>query len=361
MQLERLSNYVGLCTARTSDEKITGDNMNVLRSALVIAALVGLVIAPAHGQDSQEKIIKFGHLNNTDHPVSLGVKRFAELLAAKSGGKLKVQEFPSSTLGNEMQQQSALQGGVQEMSAPATTSLAGIVKEFGLVDFPFAVSTYEQADALLDGPLGQALIAKLPEKGLVALGYWDLGFRNVTNSRRAVTKAEDLEGLKLRVIPNPVFLEAFKAFKANPVPMPFAELYGALESKAVDGQENPFAVILSNKFYEVQKFVSATNHVYAANILLVSKRFWDKLSPAEQKMMKDAADESRAYQRQTSRAAAQKAVAELQAKGMQFNEVSAAEQARMAQIAKPVTEKFAASYDPATVKLYNDEIARVRR
>jgi len=331
-----------------------------LRGAAMGAALLVMAI-PAKSQDVQERVIKFGHLNNADHPVSMGVKRFAELLAAKSGGKLKVQEFPASQLGNEMQQQSALQGGVQEMSAPATTSLAGIVKEFGLVDFPFSVANFAQADALLDGPLGQALIAKLPEKGLVALGYWDLGFRNVTNSKRPITKAEDLEGLKLRVIPNPVFLETFKAFKANPVPMPFAELYGALESKAVDGQENPFSVILSNKFFEVNKFVSATNHVYAANIILVSKKFWDRLSPAEQKMMNDAANEARPYQREASRAAAQKAVAELQAKGMQFNEVSAAEQARMRDIAKPVVEKFAASYDPAIVKLYNAELARVRK
>ena len=333
---------------------------SMLRTALACAALATCASA-ALAQDIQDRTIKFGHLNNADHAVSFGVKRFGELVAAKSGGKMKVQEFPASQLGNELQQQSALQGGVQEMSAPATTSLAGIVKEFGLVDFPFAVSTFAQADALLDGPLGQALLAKLPEKGLIALGYWDLGFRNVTNSRRAITKAEDLEGLKLRVIPNPVFLESFKAFKANPVPMPFAELYGALEAKAVDGQENPFAVILSNKFFEVNKFVSATNHVYAANIVLVSKRFWDKLSPAEQKIMTDAANESRAYQRQVSRAAAQKAVGELQARGMQFNEVAPAEQARMRQIVKPVTDKFAASYDAGTVKLYNDELARVRK
>lgn len=113
-------------------------------------------------------------------------------------------------------------------------------QEFGLIDFPFAVANFAQADALLDGPLGQTLLSKLPEKGLVALGYWDLGFRNVTNSKRPIAKPEDLEGLKIRVIPNPVFLETFKAFKANPVPMPFAELYGALEAKAVDGQENPF-------------------------------------------------------------------------------------------------------------------------
>ncbi|MDB5856679.1 MAG: dicarboxylate transporter, DctP subunit [Ramlibacter sp.] len=330
-----------------------------IRSAAAAACLLASLAASA--QDVQERVIKFGHLNNTDHPVSMGVHKFAEVLAAKSGGKLKVQEFPASQLGNELQQQSALQGGVQEMTAPATTSLAGIVKEFGLVDFPFSVANYAQADALLDGPLGQALIARLPEKGLVALGYWDLGFRNVTNSKRPITRAEDLDGLKLRVIPNPVFLDTFKAFKANPVPMPFAELYGALESKAVDGQENPFSVILSNKFFEVNKYVSATNHVYAANIVLVSKRFWDRLSPTEQRLMHEAANEARGYQRQASRAAAQKAVAELQAKGMQYNEVAPAEQARMRQIARPVAEKFAASYDPAIVKLYQDELARLNK
>lgn len=325
--------------------------------ALCLAASGSL----ASAQDIQERVIKFGHLNNTDHPVSMGVKRFTELVAAKSGGKIKVQEFPSSTLGNELQQQSALQGGVQEMTAPATTSVAGIVKEFGLLDFPFAVANFAQADALLDGPLGKALLARLPEKGLVSLGYWDLGFRNVTNSRRAITKLEDFDGLKLRVIPNPVFLETFRTLKANPVPLAFAELYGALESRAVDGQENPFSVILSNKFFEVQKFVSATNHVYAANILLVSKRFWDKLSPTEQRILNEAADETRAYQRQVSRAAALKAVTELQAKGMSFNELSVPEQQRIAQAIKPVTEKLAAGYDPVMVKLYTDELARVKR
>mgnify|MGYP003576450738 FL=1 len=325
------------------------------------ASLVAALVAPAFAQDIQERTIKFGHINNTDHAVSFGVKRFGELVAAKSGGKMKVQEFPASTLGNELQQQSALQGGVQEMTAPSTSTLAGIVKEFGLVDFPFAVSTFAQADELLDGPFGQALLAKLPEKGLVALGYWDLGFRNVTNSKHPITKAEDLAGLKLRVIPNPVFLETFRALGANPTPMPFAELYGALESRAVDGQENPFAVILSNKFYEVQKYVSATNHVYAANIVLVSKKFWDRLSPAEQKIMNDAANETRAYQRQVSRAAAQKAVGDLQKAGMAYNEPSTAELARMSKLAKPVTDKMAASYDPAMVKLYQGELARIHK
>jgi tripartite ATP-independent transporter DctP family solute receptor len=325
-----------------------------------LAAVAFLLAAGSAGAQVQERTIKFGHLNNVGHPTSLGVQKFAEIVAAKSGGKIKVQEFAASQLGNELQQQSALQGGVQEMSAPAPTSLAGIVKEFGLLDYPFLVSNFKQADALLDGPVGQALLAKLPEKGLVGLTFFDLGFRNVTNSKRPVTKGEDLDGLKLRVIPNPVFLETFRTFKANPVPMPFAELYPALETKAVDGQENPFSVILSNKFFEVQKYLSATNHVYAANIILVSRKFWDTLSPAEQKIMKDAAVEARDYQRQVSRDMAGKALAELKAKGMQVNELAPAEVTRMRTAVKPIHDKFSAEYDPAIVKTFQAEMEKIQ-
>lgn len=328
-----------------------------------LAALLGLVAAgtTALAQDIQERTIKFGHLNNTDHPTSMGVKKFAEIVAAKSGGKIKVQEFASSQLGNELQQQSALVGGVQEMLVASTTSLAGVVKEFGLLDFPFLFSNARQADAMVDGPLGKMLSARLADKGIIVLGFFDLGFRNVTNSKRPITKGEDLEGLKLRVIPNPVFIETFKTFKANPVPMPFAELYGALESKAVDGQENPFAVILSSKFYEVNKYVSETNHVYATNPVQISKRFWEKLSPAEQKLLQDAAIEAQNYQRVVSREVSGKAVAELKAKGMVYNEIAAAERAHMRAAVKPVYEKFSAAYDPAVVTLFNSELERVSK
>ena len=336
--------------------------MNIRAFVVAMLAVIAMAGPPsAFAQEIQERTIRFGHLNNPDHPVSMGVKKFAEIVAVKSGGKLQVKEFPSNQLGSEQQQTSALQGGVQEMQAPATTSLVGIVKDYGVIDFPFTVTNHAQAFALLDGPLGKALLEKLPEKGLIGLAYWDLGFRNVTNSKRPITKPEDLDGLKLRVIPNPVFLDTFKAFKANPVPMSFSELYTALETRTVDGQENPYSVILSNKFYEVQKFVSGTNHVYGTNIILVSKKLWDRLSPTEQKILQNAALEARNYQRQVSRAAAEKAVGELTAKGMQFNEVSAAEQERMRQIAKPVTEKALATYDPAIQKLYASEVERVQK
>jgi tripartite ATP-independent transporter DctP family solute receptor len=330
---------------------------------LKLAAMLAFVTSgsAALAQDIQERTIKFGHLNNTDHPTSLGVKKFAELVAAKSGGRIKVSEFASSQLGNELQQQSALVGGVQEMLVASTTSLAGIVKEFGLLDFPFLFSHARQADAMVDGPLGKMLAARLADKGIVVLGFFDLGFRNVTNSKRPITKGEDLDGLKLRVIPNPVFVETFKTFKANPVPMPFAELYGALESKAVDGQENPFAVILSSKLYEVNKYVSETNHVYATNPVQVSKRFWDKLSPAEQKLLREAALEAQNHQRVVSREVSSKAVAELKAKGMVHNEIAPAEQARMRAAVKAVHDKFAASYDPAVVNLFRSELERVSK
>ena len=272
--------------------------MSAFKSMAVAVFAAALFASAASAQDVQERTIRWGHLNNTDHPVSFGVQKFGEILLSKSGGKLKVREFASSQLGNELQQQSALRGGTQEMLSASTTSLATVVPEFGLLDFPFIVSTTDQAEALARGSFGKAMIETLPQRGLIGLGYWGLGFRNVTNSTRAVTKVEDFSGLKLRVIPNPVYLETFSAFKANPIPMAFGELYSALETRTVDGQENPYTVILSNKFYEVQKYLSATNHTYTQNIILVSKIFWDKLSPTEQKIMREAYEESRDYQKE---------------------------------------------------------------
>ncbi|MCC2675779.1 MAG: transporter substrate-binding protein [Ramlibacter sp.] len=331
----------------------------ITRRALAVVAM--LVAAGVSAQDIQERTIKFGHLNNPDHPTSLGVRKFAEIVAAKTGGKIKVQEFAASQLGNELQQQAALQGGVQEMLVASTTSLNAIVKEFGLLDFPFLFANAKQADAMVDGPLGKALSAKLPEKGVMVLGYFDLGFRNVTNSKRPIMKGSDLEGLKLRVIPNPVFLETFKTFNANPLPMAFAELYGALESKAVDGQENPFAVIASSKFYEVQQYVSGTNHDYATNPIQISKRFWDRLTPTEQKILQEAAIEAQNWQRVTSREVSSKALGELKAKGMIYNDIPPAELAKMRAAVKPVYDKFSGAYDPAIVNLFKTELERVSK
>lgn len=330
-------------------------------------ALTGLTLLPGLfaptlllGQGVQERTIRWGHLNNTDHPVSFGVRKFAEVLAQKSGGKLKVREFAASQLGNEMQMQSAVRGGTQEVISASTTSLATVVKDFGLLDLPFIVSSTAQAESLILGPFGRDLIQTLPEKDMIGLGYWGLGFRNVTNSIRPIAKVEDFQGLKLRVIPNPVYLETFRAFKANPVPMNFAELYTALETKTVDGQENPYSVTLSNKFFEVQKYVSSTNHTYTQNIITLSKKFWDRLSEAERALIGETYAETRDFQKDQTRIAAEKALEELKARGMQFTDVTAGELGRMRDAIKPVVERFSAEYDPAKVRLFNAELQRIQ-
>ena len=326
-----------------------------LATLAVIAATWSGVSAQA-----QERTIRFGNVVQAGHPIAVGTQKFGEIVLAKSGGKLKVQELGGGTVGGEQQQLSAVQGGIQDMTLPSATTMGGVVKEFTLLDFPFSFQSGEQADALLAGPFGQALMSKLSEKGLVGLTFWETGFRNFTNSRKPIMNVEDIKGLKLRVIPNPMFLESFAALGANPVPMAFPELYGALESRAMDAQENPFSVILTSKFYEVQKFLSVTNHVYTANPVLFSKRGWDKLSPSDQQIIQEAAIEAGAYQRKFSRESAETARKELEAKGMRVNDVPKATLAKMRELTAPVTEKFAASYDPVIVKLYRSEMEKVQ-
>jgi tripartite ATP-independent transporter DctP family solute receptor len=330
-----------------------------LVSALLCASMCAVPFASA--QDVQERTIRWGHLLNKDHPLSMGVQKFAELASAKSGGKIKVREFTSSQLGSELQQQSALQGGTQEMMSAATSTLAGIVKEFGILDFPFVFSNEREAELLLDGPFGKKLQDRLTEHGLVGLGFFENGFRNVTNSKRPIARSEDFDGIKIRVMPNPVYLETFKAVKANPIPLAFGELFTAMETRAVDAQENPYSIILSNKYHEVQKYLSVTRHTYNAFIMLVSKKFWDKLSPTEQRILQESAVEARAYQRQVARASSDKALAELKAKGMAVNELSNAEVVRIRQQTKPVTDKFAATYDQALVRDFYAEIEKIRK
>ena len=212
-------------------------------------------------------------------------------------------------------------------------------KEFGVFDTPFLFDNFKEVDAALDGPVGKKLLDKLPAKGLVGLSYWDHGFRILTNSKRPIAKLEDIQGLKIRVQQIPVFIESFNAMGANAVPMPFPELYSALEQKAVDGQENPFISVEVTKFYEVQKYASTTRHAYSPLLVLMSKKFWDQLSADERKVLTDAANEVKSYERQVSRELDAKALDTLKSRGMVITEVSAQERARMRDKLKPVIDK----------------------
>jgi TRAP-type transport system periplasmic protein len=236
-----------------------------------------------------------------------------------------------------------------------------VVKEFALLDFPFLLNDEREADALLDGPVGKQLLDKLPEKGLIGLCYWENGFRNVTNSRRPIAKAEDLQGLKIRTMQNPVYTDLFNSLGANAVPMAFTEVYTALETRAIDAQENPYPVIHASKFNEVQKYLSATKHSYAPAPVLVSKKFWDRLSADEKKVLQDSCNEAREYQRKVSRDLSAKMLADLKAKGMTFNEIPPEEMAKIREKAKPIIAKYTKEVGEDLVKQAYAEIEKVRQ
>jgi tripartite ATP-independent transporter DctP family solute receptor len=296
-------------------------------------------------------------LNDKSHQA-LGAYKFAELVEKKSGGKFKIKVFPNATLGNDVLVTNSLQGGTVEFAVPQTTTLASMVKEYGVLDLPYLFSDENQARAVLDGPIGKTLMDKLPARGLVGLAYWENGFFNFTNSKRPLTRLEDFQGLKLRAVQAPVSIASIEALGANPVPLAVPEVFPALESKAVDGQGTPFAVIEALKLNEVQKYLSQTKHAYGAFILLGSKKFMDKLTPDERAILSSAAQEAAVYQRQVALDQAAKSLNELKQKGMVYNEVAPAEIKRLREKMKPVYARFSKEFGE---QLTNELLSEVEK
>jgi len=336
--------------------------MTTLRRAFLAVVTTFTLAAPmtVGAQSIKPRLIRFGYGLNDQSNQGRAVRLFADQVEKHSGGKMKVRDIGAAALGPDTQMQQALIGGAQEMMVGSTATLVGITKEMALWDTPFLVSNTREADALLDGPIGKKIMDKLAEKGLIGLVYWENGFRNLTSSKHPVAKLEDLDGIKLRVMQNTVFLESFKTLGANAIPMPFSELFSALETKTVDGQENPYNTILSSKFYEVQKYLSITNHVYSPWIVTVSKKWWDGLSKDEQKILQDAANVSRDFERKDTRAEAARAVADLKAKGMQINELSPVEIGRMRSKLTAVNASISDNVGPALWQEAQAELARIR-
>ncbi len=326
-------------------------------SALCVALLATLSFTT----HAQERIIKVGIGLAADHPQGLAVAFFGKRVGELSAGKMQVKLFASGALGNDVTMVSALQGGTQEMVVPDTGTLGAHVKEFGVINLPFTFNSGLEADKVLDGPFGQKLLAQLPEKGLIGLGYWENGFRHVSNSRRDIKTAADFEGLKLRVIQNPLYIETFKALGVNALPMPFPEVFTALETKTVDGQENPAATILSSKFFEVQKNVVLSGHIYSVWVPLFSKKIWDTYSAAEQQIIRRAAVEAQAYERVIIRAYDSKALDDLKARGMTVTSLSAEEKAKVAEKLKPVVANLAKNISETAAAEMFAELAKARR
>jgi tripartite ATP-independent transporter DctP family solute receptor len=324
---------------------------------LLAGALLSTSAALAQFADRN---IKFTNGVNEDHPVGVGVKKMQEVLAAKTGGKMKISAFWGGSAGGDLQASQALRAGTQEMVCTSSSPLVGIVKELGVFDLPFLFANEREADAVLDGPAGRYFNAKLEAAGLVNLAYWENGFRNLTNSKRAVNRLEDFEGVKLRVMQSNIFLDTFRTLGTNAVPMAFPEVFTALETKTIDGQENPFVTIETSKFNEVQKFLSVTRHAYTPFLVLYSKKLWDQLNPQEQAVLREAAMEGQKAQRAANRTLNEKSLSSLRSKGMQVNEISTAEQNRIRAKVAPVYDKHKDTIGAEAIKVVQDELRKAR-
>lgn len=318
-----------------------------------------ILAVPATAQE--QKILKFGYGIAEDHPLGQGVNKFSQLVDQRSAGKIKVKGYASNVLGSESAMISSAQGGVQEIVGVSSAPVVQLVKEFAVFDLPFLFANEKEADYVLDGPVGQELLEKLTPKGLVGLCYWETGFRHVTNSKRPITRSEDLKGLKLRVMQNPVYIESFKTLGANAVPMPFTELFAALETRAIDAQENPYGIIHANKMNEVQKYLSATRHAYSPFVVMVSKKTWDKFSNDDRKIFQTACNESRDFQRKLNRESNAQLLNDMRSKGMQFNEITPSELQKMRSELQPVVEKYSKVIGEDLVKSVYSELEKARK
>jgi len=302
---------------------------------LALAAATALPVAA----QAQAVKLTLGHGAAPGNPRHEASVRFAEVVKAKTNGRIEVQVAPSAQLGDDSAMVTALRTGALDMSANSQGAVANAVPEYAAFGMPFLFSNAAAAFKLLDGPLGKELADKSAEKGLIALGFWDNGIRQMTNSKRPVTKVEDLKGLKMRTPPDTVLVEIMQALGAEAQQIKFAELYVALQQGVVDGQENPVVNFYASKLYEVQKNLALTNHQFQMTPFLMSKRSWDKLSDADKKAVQEAAAEATTLQRKLSQESDDKLLAELKAKGVQ---VTTVDKAAFAKATAPVTDKWMA-------------------
>ena len=309
---------------------------------------------------AQPKPLRLGHGIAEEHPLGQGAIQFAKILEKKSGGKLSMKVYAATQLGSEAQMIAAVRGGVQDLVITSTAPVATMIKEYLLFDLPFLLQSEKEADSLLDGPVGTKLLELASPKNMIGLCYWENGFRQVTNSKHEVKDMAGLSGLKLRVMQNPVYIDAFKTLGANAIPMPFTELYTAMESRAIDAEENPIAIIHSNKFYEVQKYVTLTNHAYAPYVVLLSKATWDKLAAPEREALRSSCTEARDYQRALSRRMTAELTDKLKKEGMTVTPLAPAEVQKMRDKLKPVTERYTAEIGPDLVAQAQQELAKLR-
>ena len=279
--------------------------------ALAILAATALPL-PAEAQTTMK--INISVAQNSHYGVAIDT--FAREVEARTNGRYKIQTFYAGALGAERESVEGVQLGTLDLTLTSTGPLPNFVPEVAILDIPFLFRDYAHARAVLDGPIGQEMLQKFPPKGMVALAWGENGFRHMTNSKRPVNVPDDLKGLKMRTMENPIHIQAYKQFGILPTPMAFTEVFTALQQGTVDGQENPLSVITAAKLDQVQRNLTLTGHVYSPAVILMNKGQWDKLSAADKQAFLDAAKEAVKANRARIDDDERKAVADLRAKGM---------------------------------------------
>lgn len=265
-------------------------------SRIVCLALIA-VLAFGTVALAADVTIKLGHIADPKNPYAQGAQKFADLVSEKSGGSVEIQVFPSSQLGNQRDLVEGLTLGTVDMCMTSTAVLGNFLPKIAVFDLPFIFRDRDHTFKVLDC-IGMDIAKGLEPRGIKVLGFFENGVRNMTNNVRPITKPEDVEGLKIRVMEQPVYIEMIKSLGGNPTPMAFGELFTALQQGVVDGQENPAAHIYTKRFFEVQKYISLTQHTYSAEPMLISMITWKKLNADQQKVLQEAASEAKDWQRQ---------------------------------------------------------------
>ncbi len=282
--------------------------------------LAGLLLGGWAGSAGAQVKFRFAHSVSPEDAMHLAILEFSKRVAQKTNNAIQIDVFPSGQLGNDPKILEGIKLGTIDMGMTGNPFFTSFAPEMNAFDLPYLFRDFDHAYKVIDGPIGQELRKHLEKNGMAPLGVLEIGFRNLTNSKRAVKVPEDVKGLKIRTTPNPAHLQAFRLLGANPVPMPVTEVYLALKTGAVDGQENPTAHIYAMKFHEVQKYMSLTYHAYTLSNVVMNLKEFQGLKPEYQKALVEAMAEARDWDRRYNREIEGQALAKIKAAGVQVEE-----------------------------------------
>ncbi len=328
--------------------------MKISRRTLTCTAAAAALVCAAPGAFAQAKFaLKLGHAVNTTDGQHAAAVKLAELVKERTKGEVEITIFPANQLGNDAAMINGARGGTIDIVSSGASNFNGIVANTAAMELPFVFRSAPHAYTVLDGPIGTGVLNELAPHGLKGLAYWENGWRAFTNNKRPIKTPEDAKGLKIRSTPNPYHIQAFKLLGMNPSPMPIAELYTALETGTFDAQEHPINVTWSSKFYEVQKHLTISNHVYSPLMLVMNKAKFDSLPAGHQAIVVAAARDAAKYQRDLNAGNAAKVVAELKKSGMQV--VETVDMTPFQKIvSEPIAKAFAEKNGPALLKAIED-------